>query len=71
MRIVLLGTRYSVSPITSRLRLGREQLRNQLPAGWRATLRALEGIVSGSVERQLDLLPREARPLASAEVLVP
>lgn len=34
-----------------------EQLRERLPAGWRATLRAVDGSVIGSVERQLHLLP--------------
>jgi hypothetical protein len=34
-----------------------EQVRERLPAGWRATLRAVDGSVIGSVERQLHLLP--------------
>jgi hypothetical protein len=40
-----------------------EQVREQLPAGWRATLRAVDGSVIGSVERQLDQLPPEASHL--------
>jgi ABC-type dipeptide/oligopeptide/nickel transport system permease subunit len=34
-----------------------QQVRERLPAGWRATLRAVDGSVIGSVERQLHLLP--------------
>ena len=40
-----------------------EQVREQLPVGWRATLRAVDGSVIGSVERQLDQLPPEASHL--------
>jgi hypothetical protein len=40
-----------------------EQVRERLPAGWRATLRAVDGSVIGSVERQLDQLPPEASHL--------
>jgi GDSL-like Lipase/Acylhydrolase family len=40
-----------------------EQLRERLPAGWRATLRAVGGSVTSSVERQLDQLPRGASHL--------
>jgi hypothetical protein len=40
-----------------------EQVREQLPAGWRAILRAVGGSVIGSVERQLDQLPPEASHL--------
>jgi hypothetical protein len=40
-----------------------EQVREQLPAGWRATLRAVDGSVIGSVERQLDQLPPETSHL--------
>src|SRR5688500_2323620 len=40
-----------------------EQVRARLPAGWRATLRAVDGSVIGSVARQLDRLPPEASHL--------
>lgn len=40
-----------------------EQLRKRLPAGWRATLRAVDGSVIRSVERQLDQLPPDASHL--------
>jgi hypothetical protein len=40
-----------------------EQVRERLPAGWRATLRAVDGSVIGSVERQLDQLPPDASHL--------
>jgi hypothetical protein len=40
-----------------------EQVREQLPAGWRATLRAVDGSVIGSVERQLNQLPPETSHL--------
>jgi hypothetical protein len=40
-----------------------EQLRERLPAGWRATLRAVDGSVIRSVARQLHLLPPEASHL--------
>jgi lysophospholipase L1-like esterase len=40
-----------------------EQLRKRLPAGWRATLRAMDGSVTSGVERQLDQLPPEASHL--------
>jgi lysophospholipase L1-like esterase len=40
-----------------------EQLREQLPAGWRATLRAVDGSVTASIARQLDQLPRDASHL--------
>ncbi len=39
------------------------QLRDRLPAGWRATLRAVDGSVIGGVERQLDRLPADASHL--------
>jgi GDSL-like Lipase/Acylhydrolase family len=39
------------------------QLRAILPAGWRATLRAIDGAVTGSVRRQLDGLPDDASHL--------
>ena len=38
-----------------------EQVRERLPAGWRATLRAVDGSVIGSVERQLHPLPPSGR----------
>jgi hypothetical protein len=40
-----------------------EQVRERLPAGWRATLRAVDGSVIGSIERQLHLLPTDASHL--------
>jgi hypothetical protein len=40
-----------------------EQLRKRLPAGWRATLRAVGGSVTDSIERQLDQLPAEGSHL--------
>src|SRR5688572_16343406 len=40
-----------------------EQVGERLPAGWRATLRAVDGSVIGSVERQLHLLPPTASHL--------
>ena len=40
-----------------------KQVRERLPAGWRATLWAVDGSVIGSVERQLDQLPPEASHL--------
>lgn len=39
------------------------QLRARLHAGWRATLLAVDGSVTGSVARQLDRLPRDASHL--------
>lgn len=35
------------------------QLRGRLPAGWRATLLAVDGAVTSGVERQLDRLPAD------------
>jgi hypothetical protein len=40
-----------------------KQLRDRLPAGWRATLKAVDGSVTNSVERQLSQLPRDASHL--------
>jgi lysophospholipase L1-like esterase len=40
-----------------------EQLRERLPAGWRATLRAVDGSVIASIERQLRQLPPEGSHL--------
>jgi hypothetical protein len=40
-----------------------EQLRNQLPRGWRATLLARDGAVVGDVSRQLRDLPADATHL--------
>jgi hypothetical protein len=37
-----------------------KQLRDRLPAGWRATLRAVDGSVTNSVERQLSQVPLDA-----------
>jgi hypothetical protein len=39
------------------------QLRARLPEGWRATLRAVDGAVTGSVRAQLDGLPPDATHL--------
>lgn len=39
------------------------QLRDRLPAGWRATLQAVDGAVTGSVRRQLDRIPPDASHL--------
>ena len=39
------------------------QLRERLPAGWRATLRARDGAVTADVPRQLDHLPADASHL--------
>jgi hypothetical protein len=39
-------------------------LRARLPAGWRATLAAVDGAVAADVGRQLDRAPREASHLA-------
>jgi hypothetical protein len=39
------------------------QLREILPAGWRATLRAVDGAVTGSVARQLANVPADASHL--------
>jgi len=39
------------------------QLRPLLPAGWRATLRAVDGAVTGGVSRQLQQLPADASHL--------
>jgi hypothetical protein len=39
------------------------QLRARLPEGWRATLRAMDGAVTGDVPRQLDGLPSDATHL--------
>jgi len=39
------------------------QVRDRLPAGWRATLRAVDGSVIGRVERPLHLLPPDASHL--------
>jgi hypothetical protein len=40
-----------------------EQLRAQLPDGWRATLLAIDGASIGDVARQLERLPRDATHL--------
>jgi hypothetical protein len=40
-----------------------KQLRGRLPAGWQATLRAVDGAVTGSVRRQLDRIPPDASHL--------
>jgi hypothetical protein len=40
-----------------------EQLRSWLPAGWRATLLAVDGAVAGDVSRQLQKLPTDASHL--------
>jgi len=40
-----------------------EQLRNQLPAGWNATLLAVDGHVTSDVARQLERLPEDATHL--------
>jgi hypothetical protein len=40
-----------------------EQLRKRLPAGWRATLRAVDGSMTGNVERQLHQLPPDTSHL--------
>jgi hypothetical protein len=40
-----------------------KQLRARLPAGWRATLRAVDGSVTSGVERQLSQLPPDASHL--------
>lgn len=40
-----------------------QQLREQLPAGWQATLRAVDGSVTSGVQRQLQRLPRDASHL--------
>jgi GDSL-like Lipase/Acylhydrolase family len=39
------------------------QLRARLPAGWRATLGAVDGAVTGDVRRQLDRVPSDASQL--------
>ena len=39
------------------------QVRDRLPSGWRATLRAVDGSLIGGVERQLDRLPADATHL--------
>jgi lysophospholipase L1-like esterase len=39
------------------------QLRPKLPAGWRATLLAVDGAVTGSVARQLERVPADATHL--------
>ena len=39
------------------------QLRGKLPDGWRATLNAVDGAVTGSVPRQLERLPTDASHL--------
>ena len=39
------------------------QLRDRLPAGWRATLGAVDGAVTGDVRRQLDRVPSDASHL--------
>ena len=39
------------------------QLRGRLPAGWTATLRAVDGAVTGSVQRQVQQLPPDATRL--------
>jgi hypothetical protein len=39
------------------------QLRETLPGGWKATLLAVDGAVTGSVPRQLEQLPRDATHL--------
>ena len=43
-----------------------EQVRERLPAGWRATLRAVDGSVIGSVERQLISFRRRRATSSSA-----
>jgi hypothetical protein len=40
-----------------------KQLRQYLPAGWRATLKAVDGSVTSGVQRQLDQLPADASHL--------
>jgi hypothetical protein len=40
-----------------------DQVHRQLPSGWRATLRAIDGAVTGDVPRQLGALPRDATHL--------
>jgi GDSL-like Lipase/Acylhydrolase family len=40
-----------------------EQLRERLPAGWRATLRAVDGSVIAGIKRQLETLPTDASHL--------
>jgi hypothetical protein len=40
-----------------------EQLRQKLPPGWRATLRAVDGAVATAVPRQLEEVPRDASHL--------
>ena len=40
-----------------------KQLRDRLPIGWRATLRAVDGSVTSGVERQLGQLPPDASHL--------
>jgi hypothetical protein len=40
-----------------------KQLRGRLPTGWKATLRAVDGSVTSSVERQLSQLPPDASHL--------
>src|SRR5918996_5903451 len=40
-----------------------EQLRNQLPAGWNATLLAVDGHVTSDIARQLERLPKDATHL--------
>ena len=40
-----------------------KQLRNRLPAGWKATLKAVDGSVTSGVERQLGQLPPDASHL--------
>ena len=39
------------------------QLQGALPAGWKATLRAVDGAITGSVPRQLQQLPADASHL--------
>jgi lysophospholipase L1-like esterase len=39
------------------------QLRARLPAGWRATLAAVDGAVAGDLRRQLERVPRDATHL--------
>jgi hypothetical protein len=49
-----------------------EQLRKRLPAGWRATLRAVDGSVTASIERQLHQLRwREAISSLASGVTMP
>jgi hypothetical protein len=42
------------------------QLRGVLPAGWKATLKAVDGAVTGSVPRQLQQVPSDASHLVAS-----